>query len=135
MTLAARTTLALLAAGTLAACDPPLEELSDARAFVVEAEQGDVYVRSRYDALQGAWYTTMVPVLGPEVAIGRVEAIRLIEGEVGERICEDGTMRYAASGPWGLTGDLIAPTSAMIPLESRGGWQIFGRCSVDGSSA
>lgn len=121
--------LMLATAFALAACDPPLEELADKRRFVATAEGRDIFVDSRYDALQGAWYTSLVPVLGLTQALGPQEAIRALEGEIGTRICDGGRMEHAEGGPWSLTGDLVAPTGAAIQLQSLGGWQVIGRCA------
>lgn len=115
--------LALLALAGLAACSSPLTETSYPVQDRVSFEGRTVLVRSRFDPVQRAWYTDVLPQRGAAEAIPREDAVRLVEQIWGPRVCDGAPLRLERRF-YSLWDD----PQAVLEYPTRGGWQVVADC-------
>ncbi len=114
---------ALLAAGLAAGCDRPFSGVSEQTRAVLTVDGREVEVRSRFDPFQRAYYTDVLPLLGPMEAVSEDEAVRIVTETWGPRLCDGAPMRVGK--PWGI----VTTPAALTPYETRGGWQVVAACT------
>ncbi len=115
--------VAVLATGLVAACERPGERISEQTRAILSIDGRDVELRSRFDPFQRAYYTDVLPVLGPDAAVTEDEAVRIVTETWGPELCDGAPMEV--SKPWGI----VTTPVALTPYETRGGWQVVATCS------
>ncbi|MEM9147568.1 MAG: hypothetical protein AAGC57_15380 [Pseudomonadota bacterium] len=108
----------------LGACNAPLTETSYPEQDVLSVEGEDYLVRSRFDPIQRAWYTDVLPVLGPQAAMEKEDAVRLVEEVWGPRVCEGEPLRVE-----NRIYSVLGEAEAVTQYTTRGGWQIIADCN------
>jgi hypothetical protein len=113
-----------LAVVALAACDPPMEEITPARYYSFEREGINYDLRAQFDPLEWGWF---VRVWSLEVVLdGRdlARATQIVEQDLGPRLCGGEQMLVEPGEVWNdLAGDEIEQ------LPAFGGWQFVARCA------
>lgn len=117
--------LAALAAGLVAACDPPLETLYPPERALLTVDGRDYRVTGRFDPFQRAWYANVTPAHGTMDALSREAAEALVADGFGPQVCGEGGRLAPVPGVWGFVTDAQPAT----PRPSLGGWQIVARCA------
>ena len=113
-----------LAVLALAACDPPMTELTPPRFYSFERE-GIIYdMRAQFDPYEWGWF---VRVWSLEVDLDNRDlagAMQVVEQDLGPRLCGGDQMVVEPGEVWNdLAGDQIQQ------LPEFGGWQFVARCA------
>ncbi|MEO1602571.1 MAG: hypothetical protein AAFU49_19325 [Pseudomonadota bacterium] len=115
--------IAVIALLGLGACSTPLTETSYPVQAVLDVDGRDVFVRSRFDPFQRSWYTEVLPRLGTDQAIGREDAVRVVEEVWGPELCEGLPLRVETR-----FYSIWADPEAVVEYPTRGGWQVVADC-------
>ncbi len=113
-----------LAVMALAACDPPMTELTPPRFYTFDREGVSYDMRAQFDPFVWGWsvrvWSIEVPMDARDVAV----AMQLVEQDLGPRLCGGEPMRINPGADWdGLTGDHIQF------LPTFPGYQFRARCA------
>ena len=113
-----------LAVLALAACDPPLTEITPPRFYSFEREGIAYDMRAQYDPFEMGWF---VRVWSLEVALDTRDLARtmqIVEQDLGPRLCGGEQMLVEPGEVWNpLAGDQIQQ------LPAYAGWQFVARCA------
>jgi hypothetical protein len=113
--------LALL---TLAACDPPMEEITPARYYYFERENVAYDVRAQYDPLVAGWFVRVWSLEYDLDFRDKGRAIQIVEQDLGPRLCGGGQMEVRPGDIWnGLAGDRIQY------MPDLAAWQFVASCA------
>ena len=113
--------IALLA---LAACDPPMTEITPPRFYSFESEGVDYDLRAQFDPLEWGWFVRVWSLELPLDLRDQARAMQVVEQELGPRLCGGEQMVIDPGDVWNpLAGDEIEF------LPAYGGWQFVARCA------
>ena len=113
-----------LAVLALAACDPPMSELTPPRFYSFEREGIYYDLRAQFDPLVLGWFVRVWSIEVPLDARDQAIAMQIVEQDLGPRLCGGEPMRIRQGNVWNpRAGDRIE----YLPTFS--GYQFVARCA------
>lgn len=113
-----------LAVIALAACDPPMSEITPPRFYSFEREGISYDLRAQFDPLVWGWFVRVWSIEVPVDARDEARAIQIVEQDLGPRLCGGEQMLIKPGRVWnGLAGDHIDY------LQDFAGYQFVARCA------
>ena len=112
-----------LAVLALAACDPPLTEITPPRFYSFEREGIAYDMRAQFDPFEWGWFVRVWSLEVPLDLRDQGRVIQVVEQDLGPRLCGGEQMVVEPGEVWNpLAGDQIER------LPDFGGWQFVARC-------
>ncbi len=113
-----------LAVMALAACDPPMTELTPPRFYTFEREGISYDMRAQFDPFVRGWFVRVWSIEVPMDARDEAIAKQLVEAQLGPRLCGGEPLRIEPGRVWnGQAGDGIEV------LPDFPGYQFVARCA------
>ncbi len=113
-----------LALVALAACDPPMTEITPPRFYSFESGGIDYDVRAQFDPLEWGWFVRVWSLEVPLDFRDEARAIQVVEQDLGPRLCGGEPMLVEPGEVWNpLAGDQVEF------LPDFAGWQFVARCA------
>ena len=115
---------------TLAACDPPLEEVFPARFYSFDRD-GIIYeTRAQFDPFEHGWFVRVTSIQSPLGPNDLDFALSIAENDLGPHICDGNALGVEPGNVWNpAAGDQIEY------LAGLGTYSLVGRCTDEPPAA